>query len=663
MSNTRNMTPYENFIATSRYARWLDDEQRRETWDETVDRYIGFMRGHLVANHNYDAKNPIFSEVASAIKDRSVMPSMRALMTAGEALDRNHIAGYNCAYTGVDDPRVFSEAVMILMSGTGLGFSVESKYTEQLPLVPESLIQSDDVVVVEDSKEGWANAYRQVIEHLYDGRIPSWDISGVRPMGARLKVFGGRASGPGPLVTLFNFTIDVFRKAAGRRLRPIECHDLMCMVGDIVVSGGVRRSALISLSDLDSDEMAHAKTGQWWGDPAQAQRALANNSAVYYGKPSATRFMREWLTLAESGSGERGIFNLGAAREHSNAIGRDGSKIDGSNPCAEILLRNGEFCNLTEVVIRGEDSVEDVKRKVSLAAVMGTWQASLTKFPYIRGIWRKNMEEERLLGVSLTGIYGNPRFNNPDDEGLVKRLQGLRKAARDANASEADLIGINRAAAITTVKPSGTVGQLVSVSSGIHPWYAPHFIRRVRGAKNDPMSRLMVDSGVIVEDDVTNPNNVVFSFPMAAPKGSVFTEDLTAIDHLRLYLAYRENWAEHTVSITVNVKEAEWPIVGAFVYDNFDRITGVSFLPAGDSHTYRQAPYEQISKDVYEEMVAASPESVRFADLAFYETEDGTTGNQTLACSASGCETVDLGTDDVEVIEVVLPTVGVEEIE
>jgi ribonucleoside-diphosphate reductase alpha chain len=407
--------------------------------------------------------------------------------------------------------------------------------------------------------------------------------------------------------------------------------------------------------------MAHAKTGAWW--EKNMQRALSNNSAVYYDKPTSTRFMREWLTLAESGSGERGIFNLGAAREHSNAIGRDGSQISGSNPCAEILLRNGEFCNLTEVVIRGGDSVDDVKRKVRLAAVMGTWQASLTKFPYIRGIWRKNMEEERLLGVSLTGIYGNSKFNNPDDEGLVKRLQGLRKVAREANAAEADLIGINHAAAITTVKPSGTVGQLVGVSSGIHPWYAPHFIRRVRGAKNDPMSRLMIDSGVIVEDDVTNPNNVVFSFPMAAPKGSVFTKDLTAIEHLRLYLAYRENWAEHTVSITVNAKDSEWPAIGAFVYDNFDRITGVSFLPAGDTHTYQQAPYEELSKDAYKEMLAASPESVRFADLAFYETEDGTTGNQTLACSASGCESVDLSTDDVENVEIVLPTTGVDEVD
>lgn len=788
------MTPYENFIAISRYARWLEDENRREAWDETVDRYVTYMREHLVANHEYDAKDPIFKEVREAIVGREVMPSMRALMTAGPALARNAVAAYNCSMAGVNDQRVFDEAIFILMSGTGFGFSVQEKHVGQLPLVPERLKATEDIIVVDDSKEGWAQAYRELIDHLYNGRIPSWDVSKVRPKGARLKTFGGRASGPQPLLDLFQFTIEKFTAAAGRRLRPIEVHDIMCKIGDIVVSGGVRRSALISLSDLDSDEMAHAKSGAWW--ERNGQRALANNSAVYYEKPSATRFMREWLTLAESGSGERGIYNLGASRKHAERFGRNGDLLEGTNPCVtadttvktsegyftvaqlvgrqfeavidgvsyetteagffstgvkpvftlrtkqghlldltedhrvmtmrgwipagqlvegdllrlttdspeqdliwsafgsltpkgeeevfdvqvpginafdanglyvhncgEISLRDAQFCNLTEVVIRGEDSVDDVKRKVRLASIMGTWQASLTDLPYLRGIWKKNIEEEALLGVSLTGIYSNAKFNNPDDEGLPKRLAGLRKVARDTNAEEADKIGIARSAAISCTKPSGTVGQLAGVSSGIHPWYASYFIRRVRGAKMDPISRLMIDSGVPHEDDVMNDQNVVFSFPMAAPKGAVYTKDITAIDHLRLYLVYREHWAEHTVSITVNVKDDEWPQVGAFVYENFDRITGVSFLPAGDGHTYQQAPYEEISKEEYEALAEASPKEVRFADLAFYETEDGTTGNQALACTAGGCDTVDLAVDESDSDVVALPVSGVEEVE
>lgn len=634
------MTPYQEFIAVSRYAKWNDDENRRETWAETADRYISFMRKHLSASYGYDPKDPIFDEARNAIVELDVMPSMRAIMTAGPALERNPMASYNCSFVGVNDPRVFDEAMFILMSGTGLGFSVERKHVDLLPVVPETLVDVDDVIVVEDSKEGWAAAYRHLIEELYAGRIHGWDVSGVRPAGARLKTFGGRASGPGPLVDLFTFTIDTFLKAKGRRLTPVEAHDLMCKVGDIVVSGGVRRSALISLSDLNDFEMAKAKSGNWW--ETNGQRALANNSAVYNEKPSPAQFLREWRNLIESQSGERGIFNLDGARKHAAKSGRDGSKLAGTNPCAEILLRDMGLCNLTEVVIRAEDSIEDIKRKIRIAGIMGTWQSSLTAFPYVRADWRKNAEEERLLGVSLTGIYGHTKFNNPNDEALPKRLEGLRELARKTNAEEAAKLGVSASVAITTVKPSGTVSQLTLVSSGIHPWHSEHYIRTVRGANHDPITNLMKDSGVPNEPDVMKPEvNTVFSFPMSAPKGAVTRDRVSALDHLRLYAIYREHYTDHNVSVTVSVKDEEWIEVGAWVYANWDMVGGVSFLPMSE-HTYAQAPYQDCTIEEVEALRAVSPESVRFADLAFYETEDGTTGNQTLACTAGACETVDI---------------------
>lgn len=490
------LTPYQDFIAVSRYARWLDDENRRESWPETAARYVGFMRNHLSSKYGYDPKDAIFDEVQAAITNLDVVPSMRAIMTAGPALERNHLAGYNCSFVAVNDPRVFDEAMYVLMNGTGLGFSVEGKYVEQMPQVPETFTPSDEVIVVEDSKEGWAKAYRALINELYQGRVMKWDVSGVRPAGARLKTFGGRASGPQPLVDLFNFTIDTFKSAAGRRLAPIECHDLMCKVGDIVVVGGVRRSALISLSNLDDFAMAKAKSGSWWDD--NGQRALANNSVTYYNRPEATQFLREWRNLIESKSGERGIFNLDGIRKHTDAMGngRDSSRISGTNPCGEIALRDMGLCNLSEVIFAEGDSVEDVKNKVRLATIIGTWQSTLTDFPYMRAGWRANAEDERLLGVSLTGIYGHRKFNDPSDEGLPKRLAGLRKHAHDVNKAEAAKVGVSPSKAITTVKPSGTVSQLALVSSGIHPWHSPYYIRTVRAANTDPLTNLMKDAGV-----------------------------------------------------------------------------------------------------------------------------------------------------------------------
>lgn len=636
------LSPYQSFIAVSRYARWLDVDNRRESWDETAARYVGFMRNHLSSKYGYDKKDPIFGEVQAAISSLDVVPSMRAIMTAGEALDRNNLAGYNCSFVAVDDPRVFDEAMYVLMNGTGLGFSVERKHVEQLPVVPEVFTPSDETIVVEDSKEGWAKAYRALVNELYNGRIMKWDVSGVRPAGARLKTFGGRASGPQPLIDLFNFTIDTFKGSAARRLSPVECHDLMCKVGDIVVVGGVRRSALISLSDLDDFAMAKAKGGNWWEN--NGQRALANNSVTYYERPSSTQFLREWRNLIESQSGERGIFNLAGIRKHSDkmTIDRDSSRIAGTNPCGEISLRDMGLCNLSEVIIRDTDSVEDVKNKVRLATIIGTWQSTLTDFPYMRASWKANAEDERLLGVSLTGIYGHKKFNNPNDEGLAKRLQALRKISHEVNTAEALKIGVSTSKAITTVKPSGTVSQLSLVSSGIHPWHSDFYIRTVRAANTDPLTSLMKDAGVPNEPDFMNPDKTtVFSFPTKAPEGAVTRHQVTALDHLRLYSIYRNNYTDHNVSITVSVKESEWVAVGAWVFDHWDEVGGVSFLPYVD-HTYQQAPYQDITREEYELAMASFPSEVRFADLHFYETEDGTSGNQTLACTAAGCEAVDL---------------------
>ena len=609
------------------------------TWAETVDRYVDFFRDHLEA-YGKDRNDPIFDEVREAIFNLDVLPSMRALMTAGPALKREPLAGYNCSFLAFDNVRAFDELLYILANGTGVGFSVERKYTDQLPIVADRFEQRFTTVVVEDSREGWAAAFRELIDHLYHGFVPQIDVLKVRPKGSRLHTFGGRASGPGPLLQLFDFTEQTFKAAAGRRLTPLEVHDIACKVGEVIVSGGVRRSALISLSDLSDFEMAKSKSGTWWEN--NGQRALANNSAVYSKKPSAELFLREWRNLIESQSGERGIFNLEGIQANV-PVRRDGDKVVGTNPCGEISLRNMGLCNLTEIVVRPNDGKAALLRKAEIASILGTWQSTLTKFKYVRSQWRKNAEDERLLGVSLTGIYGNVLLNDHTDKNLPYLLQDMQMAVITTNQEEAERLGINSSVSTTTVKPSGTVSQLTGVSSGIHPWHSEHYIRTVRGSNTDPLTQLMKDSGIPHEPDVMNPDNTtVFSLPVEAPPGAVTRSEVTALDHLEMYKVYRVFWAEHQVSITVTVKPEEWVPVANWVWENWDIVAGVSFLPYSE-HTYQQAPYQEVSVDQYEALRDASPKSVRFADLSFYEYEDGTTGARELACSSdTGCEVVDI---------------------
>ena len=628
-------TLYQQFIHLSRYSRFLWDQGRRETWEETIGRFFDFFEGHLKEQHNYDIKN-VRKELEEAVLSQKVMPSMRCVMTAGEALKRENVAAYNCSYVAVNSPRSFDEILYILMNGTGVGFSVESKDVEQLPIIAESFYPSDTTIIVADSKLGWAKALKELIHLLYSGQIPRWDLSKIRPAGTPLKTFGGRASGPEPLDALFKFCVDVFKKAAGRRLNTLECHDIVCKIADIVVVGGVRRSALISLSDLNDDRMRTAKSGQWWLD--ESQRALANNSAIYKEKPDMGIFMEEWKSLYESKSGERGIFNRASAKATVMKHGRRDPNYDfGTNPCSEIILRDKEFCNLSEVVIRATDSMEDLKQKVRLAAILGTWQSTLTSFKYLSSSWKKNCEEERLLGVSMTGIMDND-LTNGKTPGLAERLEELRAVAVETNKKLAAEIGIPQSAAVTCVKPSGTVSQLTDAASGIHARHNPYYIRTVRADKKDPLAALMIDAGVPVEDCVMRPNNVyVFSFPMKAPENAVFRQDMSAIEQLELWVTYQDHWCEHKPSVTISVKEHEWLDVGAWVYNHFDKMSGVSFLPFSE-HVYKQAPYQDISKEEYEAAEAKMPKSIDWTKLKDYEKTDTTTGAQELACVAGGCE-------------------------
>ena len=642
MKNTIE-NPYENFIALSRYAKWVETDGRRETWGETVDRYFSFMTKHLAENHNYIPNEKLVAELKQFVFERNVMPSMRSVMTSGAALERDNVAGYNCAFLPVDSPRSFDETMYVLMCGTGVGFSVEYKYINKLPPVPESLEKSTTVITVEDSKQGWAKAYRELLALLWSGHIPAIDVSKVRPAGARLKTMGGRSSGPQPLVNLFDFTIAKFKNATGRNLKPIECHDIMCKIGEVVVVGGVRRSAMISLSNINDIEMAQAKSGNWWEQ--SPQRALSNNSVAYSRKPEMEQFIAEWKSLYDSKSGERGIYNVAAAQAQAAKYGRRDPDIHyGTNPCSEIILRPYQFCNLSEVVLRENDTKKDIQRKVELATILGTWQSTLTDFKYLRKIWKDNTEEERLLGVSLTGQFGHKFMSGKEDlVSLEAFLMTLREKAREVNKEEAGKIGIPESAAITCVKPSGTVSQLVGVSSGMHPWHSPYYIRTVRGSKGDPISTFLKEVGIPVEDDVMKPNDTyVFSFPIKAPDGAIVRNDLTAIDHLNIWMVYQRAWCEHKPSITVSVKEDEWMEVGAWVYKNFDEVSGISFLPHSE-HTYKQAPYQEASKEEYEALVAKMPKNIRWEDLSFYETEDGTSPSATLACSSDGnCELVDI---------------------
>ena len=633
MTNNQLPTDYQAFIHTSRYARWLDKENRRESWSETVGRYMDNVVRKAAGNDSY------INQIEEAILNLEVMPSMRAMMTAGPALERDNTAGYNCSYLPVDDPKSFDEAMFILLCGTGVGFSVERQYITKLPEVPE-LFESDTTIVVKDSKEGWAKAFRQLLALLWAGEIPQWNVSNVRPAGARLKTFGGRASGPAPLVDLFNFAVKVFKDAQGRKLSSIECHDLMCKIGEVVVVGGVRRSAMISLSNLSDDRMRHAKSGQWWEH--NGQRALANNSVAYTEKPDSLSFMREWMALVESGSGERGVFNREASRKQAAKFGRrdDGYEF-GTNPCSEIILRPYQFCNLTEVVVRATDSVDDLERKVRLATILGTIQSTYTKFPYLRKVWQRNTEEERLLGVSLTGIMDNPLLTSKN-VGLEKTLEHLRSVAVATNAEWAERLGINASTAITCVKPSGTVSQLVDSASGIHARYSAYYIRTVRGDNKDPLTQFMIDQGIPNEPDVRKPDQTtVFSFPFKSPAGAVVTSDLTAIEQLETWLTFQRHWCEHKPSVTINVRKDEWFEVGAFVYEHFDEMSGVSFLPYNE-HTYQQAPYQEVGKNEYTELLSFMPEKIDWSLLTNYEETDNTVAMQTMACSGDSCEIVDL---------------------
>lgn len=642
MSQNQSLpTDYQTFIHISRYARWVDSLGRRETWNETVNRYFDFIEDNLLRKNNYPLPVDLRNDLQSAVLNLEIMPSMRALMTAGPALERDNIAGYNCSYVPINSVRSFDEILYILMCGTGVGFSVERQFVSELPVVNEHFENSKTTIIVEDSKAGWARALRELVAMLYAGHIPSWDVGKVRPAGARLKTFGGRASGPGPLEDLFRFAIRVFQNAAGRKLTSLECHDLVCKIADIVVVGGVRRSALISLSNLTDDRMRHAKSGAWWED--NVQRSLANNSVCYTEKPEMSSFMEEWLSLYQSKSGERGIFNRDSAKKHVARNGRRETDWDfGTNPCSEIILRPYQFCNLTEVVVRAEDTVKDIDRKIRLATILGTFQSTLTDFKYLRKVWKDNTEEERLLGVSLTGILDN-EFMSLRSEQLTDALKGFRQTAIKTNADFAKRLGINQSTSITCIKPSGTVSQLVDSASGIHARHAEYYIRRVRGDKKDPLTQFMIDAGIPCEDDVTNPENIaVFSFPMRSPKGAVLRDDMTALEQLELWKTYQLEYTEHKPSITVSVKEHEWMAVGSWVWDNFDYVSGVSFLPHSD-HTYRQAPYEDIDEKTYNRMLKEMPDSIEWDKLAEYEKEDNTDGVQTLACSNGACEIVDVG--------------------
>ena len=630
-TNSGLPTDYQTFIATSRYCRWLPKKNRRETWPETVDRFSENILQRVSLT-----KEEI-EECREAVVNLDVMPSMRAIMTAGKAADRDNTSIYNCSYMAVDSTRAFDEAMFILLCGTGVGFSVEKKYTQKLPQVPSEFRDNGDVLVVADSKEGWARSFRKLIAMLYTGDVPKWDTSKVRPAGSRLETFGGRASGAGPLEQLFVYTIDVFKEAAGRQLTPFECHSIMCKVGEVVVVGGVRRSAMISLSDLQDDKMRLAKSGNWW--ETRPEMALANNSVSFTRKPDMMSFLDEWTALVKSGSGERGIFNREASQYQVGRFGRrDPSPEFGTNPCSEIVLRPNQFCNLSEVVVRASDTEEDLKRKVRIAAILGTVQATFTHMPYLRKIWQKNTSEEALLGLSLTGIMDNEITANPDGH----FLNVLRDISVSVNAEYADRFGIQRSASITCVKPSGTVSQLVDAASGIHTRHSEYYIRTIRGDKKDPLTKLMVDQGIPAEDCVMKPDTTtVFSFPVKSPDNAIVRDDRSAIEQLETWKIYALEWCEHKPSVTISVRDHEWLEVGAWVYKHFDIISGISFLPHSN-HTYQQAPYQECTKDEYLALKAVMPEKVDWSQLSHYESEDNTSGSQTLACSGDACEIVDL---------------------
>ena len=625
------MDKYQQFIHKSRYARWIPEENRRETWSETVNRYVSFFEDREQITKEESA------QLYNAIHNLDVMPSMRCMMTAGEALKRDNVAGFNCSYLHIDSPRAFDELMYVLMCGTGVGFSVERNFISKLPTVAETFHDTETTIVVADSKIGWASAYRELISLLYAGKIPKWNMAKIRPAGSRLKIFGGRASGPEPLDDLFHFTVGIFQKAAGRKLNSIECHDLCCKIADIVVVGGVRRSALISLSNLSDPRMAKAKSGQWW--ETEGQRRLANNSVAYTEKPDFEAFLSEMQNIYESKAGERGIFSRVAAQKIAARNGRRDSDnyAFGTNPCSEIILRSNQFCNLSEVVVRPTDTTADLKEKVRIASIIGTLQATLTDFRYLRNVWKRNTEEEALLGVSLTGIMDHLTLGGKNPQALERMLKELKDVAIATNKVWADKLGINQSAAITCVKPSGTVSQLVNSASGIHPRFAEHYIRRVRSDRKDPLAVFMANNGFPFEQDVHSPESLVFSFPVKSPKKSVTVRQVGAMEQLELWKAYQNHWCEHKPSITIYYTDDEFLQVAQWIWDNFDLCSGISLLPYSD-HVYQQAPYEEIDNDKYKELLKAMPKNINWEDLKDFETEDNTIGSQELACVGGACE-------------------------
>jgi len=626
------MDQYQSFIHKSRYARWLESEGRRETWDETCNRYVDFFKEREQLTDDEG------QEIYEAIHALEVMPSMRCMMTAGEALKRDNVAGFNCSYLHIDHPRAFDELMYVLMCGTGVGFSVERNFINKLPEVAETFHKTSSTIVVSDSKLGWASAFRELIAMLYAGKLPEWDMSRVRPAGARLKTFGGRASGPEPLQDLFQFCVGVFQRAAGRKLTSIECHDVCCKIADIVVVGGVRRSALISLSNLSDQRMSKAKSGQWWVD--QGQRRLANNSVAYTEKPDFEAFLTEMKNLYESKSGERGLFSRVAAQKIAARNGRRDPEHDfGTNPCSEIILRSNEFCNLSEVVVRAEDTLETLKEKVRKATIIGTLQSTLTDFRYLRVRWKRNTEEEALLGVSLTGIMDHEILGDANNPDLASWLEEMRDVSIKTNKEWAEKLGVAQSAAITCVKPSGTVSQLVDSASGIHPRFSKHYIRRVRSDKKDPLAIYMEQAGFPVEQDVMSPSSVVFSFPVKSPESSTCVKEVGAMEQLSLWKTYQNHWCEHKPSVTVYYTDSEYFKVAQWIWDNFDLCSGISLLPTSD-HVYQQAPYEDINAEKYDELVAAMPQNVNWEELSQFEKEDNTTGSQELACVGGACEIV-----------------------
>ena len=646
MDNNK-MDEYQSFIALSRYARWLPEEGRRETWEETVSRYTSFFFEKGKITHDEAG------ELYDAIRNLEAMPSMRSLMTAGKALDRDNVAGFNCSYLAVDHPRCFDELMYILMCGTGVGFSVERQDINKLPEVAESFYKTNTTIHVADSKIGWAKALKELISLLYSGNIPEWDVSKVRPAGAKLKTFGGRASGSEPLVDLFRFSVRLFQGAKGRKLSSLECHDLCCKIADIVVVGGVRRSALISLSNLSDDRLRNAKTGQWWD--TNPQRALANNSVCYTEKPDFESFLKEWTTLHNSKCGERGMFSRTAAKKQAAKNGRrDTDHEFGTNPCSEIILRPNQFCNLSEIVVREDDTLCTLKEKVRVAAVLGTLQATLTDFRYLRPIWRRNTEEEALLGVSLTGIMDNKVMSGSGSKsdlqtftldkymGLPDILEQLKQVAVDTNKEWSEKLGVNQASAITCVKPSGTVSQLVDSSSGIHARFSDYYIRTVRADKGDPLALMMTDMDFPVEDcHMKGDTTQIFSFPIHSPKSSVKVSDQSAMEQLRIWKIYQDHWCEHKPSVTIYYTDEEFLEIGQWLYNNFDDVSGISFLPYSD-HIYPQAPYQSCTKKVYQEFLDNMPKDIDWSKLGEYEQEDNTSGSQTFACSGGTCDIVDL---------------------